>query len=61
MVKPYLVSKSVTGHLCNKELIEKHKEDMLHLEEEFNEERTHLKERLHEVTEYTFIINSKVQ
>ena len=42
----------------NKELIEKHKEDMLHLEEEFNEERTHLKERLHEVTEYTFIINS---
>lgn len=33
----------------NKELIEKHKVDIIRLEEEFDEERTYLKERLHEV------------
>ena len=33
----------------NKELSEKHKQDMLHLEEEFNEERNTIKEKLHEV------------
>ena len=33
----------------NKELIQKHQEDMLRIEEEFNDERTNLRERLHEV------------
>ena len=50
-----LTNENKDGISYNKELIEKHKEDMLHLEEEFNEERTHLKERLHEVIEYTLI------
>ena len=33
----------------NKELIQKHQEDMLRIEEELNDERTNLRERLHEV------------
>ena len=44
-----LTQENKEGSNYNKELIEKHKEDMLHLEEEFNEERTNIKERLHEV------------
>ena len=53
-----LANENKEGISYNKELIEKHKEDMLHLEEEFNEERTHLKERLHEVIEHPFIKSS---
>merc|ERR1719361_1881674 len=34
----------------NKELVQKHKEDMIRIEEEFNDERTNLREKLHEVT-----------
>ena len=33
----------------NQELVQKHQEDMLRIEEEFNEERTTLREQLHEV------------
>ena len=33
----------------NKELVQKHKEDMIRIEEEFNDERTSLREKLHEV------------
>ena len=33
----------------NQELVQKHQEDMLRIEEEFNEERTTLREKLHEV------------
>ena len=33
----------------NKELVQKHQEDMLRIEEEFNDERTTLREKLHEV------------
>ena len=36
----------------NQELVQKHQEDMLRIEEEFNEERTTLREKLHEVRRF---------
>ena len=44
-----LTRENVEYQKYNKELIEKHKEDMLQLEGELNDERTSLKEKLHEV------------
>ena len=45
-----LTRENVECQKYNKELIEKHKEDMLQLEGELNDERTSLKEKLHEVS-----------
>ena len=45
-----LTRENVEYQKYNKELIEKHKEDMLQLEGELNDERTSLKEKLHEVS-----------
>ena len=49
----------------NQELVQKHQEDMLRIEEEFNEERTTLREKLHEVRknitlEYILGLSNKV-
>ena len=44
-----LTQENDDGNSYNKELIEKHMEEMLRLEEEFNEEKNTLKDKLHEV------------